>query len=105
MRRLRIRYLKMKKMSTPAKPASAPADEIMTVLTLARYLRCDKTTIYKLLKKKQIPAFRIGSGPISDWRFSAPPSMSGLRSTRSPTRRPPAAVNRNSANRQSAPPV
>jgi excisionase family DNA binding protein len=54
---------------TSAKRAPAPADEIMTVLTLARYLRCDKTTIYKLLKKKQIPAFRIGSGPISDWRF------------------------------------
>ena len=37
----------------------------MTVLTLARYLRCDKTTIYRLLKTKQIPAFKVGS----DWRF------------------------------------
>jgi len=41
----------------------------MTVPTLARYLRCAQITIYKLLKKKQIPAFRIGSGPSSDWRF------------------------------------
>jgi excisionase family DNA binding protein len=56
----------MKKISAPAKPAPAPADEIMTVASLARYLRCDKATIYRLQKKKQMPAFRLGS----DWRFS-----------------------------------
>jgi excisionase family DNA binding protein len=55
---------------TSAKPVPAPADEIMTVASLTRYLHCSQVTTYKLLKKKQIPAFRIGSGPSSDWRFS-----------------------------------
>jgi len=32
---------------------------------LARYLRCHPSTIYRLLKRGQIPAFKIGS----DWRF------------------------------------
>jgi excisionase family DNA binding protein len=32
---------------------------------LARYLRCHPSTIYRLLKGKEIPAFKIGS----DWRF------------------------------------
>jgi excisionase family DNA binding protein len=52
----------------PMKRASAnlKTDEIMTPASLARYLRCHKGTIYRLLKNKKIPAFRIGS----DWRFS-----------------------------------
>jgi excisionase family DNA binding protein len=55
----------MKRTSAPAKPAPALADEIMTVPTLAEFLHCHTFTIYRLLKKKQIPAFRFGS----DWRF------------------------------------
>jgi excisionase family DNA binding protein len=38
----------------------------MTVATLAHYLRCHTGTIYRLLKRTEIPAFKIGS----DWRFS-----------------------------------
>jgi excisionase family DNA binding protein len=45
--------------------AEAERDEIMTVTMLARYLRCHPSTIYRLLKSKRIPAFKIGS----DWRF------------------------------------
>lgn len=41
------------------------ATEIWTVSMLARYLRCHPSTIYRLLKRGQIPAFKIGS----DWRF------------------------------------
>jgi excisionase family DNA binding protein len=52
-----------------AKPVPAPADEIMTVPTLVDYLRCSQTMIYNLLKTKQIPAFKLGSGPSSEWRF------------------------------------
>lgn len=40
-----------------------------TVLTLeevATYLRVHPSTIYRLLKKKELPAFKIGS----DWRFN-----------------------------------
>jgi excisionase family DNA binding protein len=56
---------KMKRISAPAKPAAAPVDEIMTVSGLARHLHCHPGPIYRLLKTKQIPAFRIGS----DWCF------------------------------------
>jgi excisionase family DNA binding protein len=62
----RIRCLKMKRISAPAKPAPARADEIMTVPTLALYLHCHTGTVYRLLKQRKIPAFRVGS----DWRFS-----------------------------------
>jgi excisionase family DNA binding protein len=62
--------LRMKNISAPAKPAPAPGDEIMTVPTLVDYLRCSQRMIYKLLKNKQIPAFRLTSGFGSDWRFS-----------------------------------
>lgn len=48
------------------KAALAPTNEIMTVASLALYLRCHQSTIYRLLKAKKIPAFKIGS----DWRFS-----------------------------------
>jgi excisionase family DNA binding protein len=61
--------LGMKKISAPTKPAPARVDEIMTVPTLALYLRCSLTMIYGLLKTKQIPAFKLGSEPSSEWRF------------------------------------
>ena len=47
------------------KATLAPEDKIMTVESLAEFLRCDKSTIYRLLKNKKIPAFKAGS----DWRF------------------------------------
>jgi excisionase family DNA binding protein len=40
--------------------------EIMTLTELAEYLRVHQSTIYRQLKRREIPAFRIGS----DWRFS-----------------------------------
>jgi excisionase family DNA binding protein len=43
----------------------AGGNEIWTVTMLAGYLRCHPSTIYRLLKRGQIPAFKIGS----DWRF------------------------------------
>ncbi len=59
----------MKSISVPAaKTAAASADEIMTVSGIALYLHCHTSTVYRLLKKKQIPAFKIGS----DWRFFRP---------------------------------
>jgi excisionase family DNA binding protein len=39
---------------------------LMNVRELAEYLRCHPATIYKLLKKGKIPAFKVGS----DWRFN-----------------------------------
>lgn len=40
--------------------------KVMTVREVSVYLRVHPTTIYRLLKKNQIPAFKIGS----DWRFN-----------------------------------
>jgi excisionase family DNA binding protein len=39
---------------------------IMTVMELADYLRVHPTTIYRLLKLGQLPAFKVGS----EWRFT-----------------------------------
>jgi excisionase family DNA binding protein len=39
---------------------------ILTLGNVAEYLRVHPSTIYRLLKKKQLPAFKLGR----DWRFS-----------------------------------
>jgi excisionase family DNA binding protein len=41
-------------------------DEILTVTELAEYLRVHRTTIYRLLRARKLPAFKVGS----DWRFN-----------------------------------
>jgi excisionase family DNA binding protein len=41
------------------------APTILTVREVSEYLRVHPTTIYRLLRAKQIPGFRVGS----DWRF------------------------------------
>ena len=46
--------------------ANHKTEEIMTISALGRYLRCNRHTLYRLLKERKIPAFRVGS----DWRFS-----------------------------------
>ncbi|HLH78114.1 MAG TPA: helix-turn-helix domain-containing protein [Candidatus Binataceae bacterium] len=47
-----------------------PSDknEILTVKMLADYLRCHISTVYRLIKHRELPAFRLGS----DWRFYRP---------------------------------
>ena len=48
---------------------NAPPEESLldrfTAQELAVYLRVNRSTVYRLLKKKQLPGFRIGS----EWRF------------------------------------
>jgi excisionase family DNA binding protein len=39
---------------------------VLTVGELASYLRVHRSTVYRLLKKQQLPGFKIGS----DWRFN-----------------------------------
>ena len=41
-------------------------DNIMTVAELAKYLKVHPSTIYRLLRYRQLPAFKVGS----DWRFN-----------------------------------
>lgn len=43
-----------------------PDSAVMTVKEVAQYLRVHYSTIYRLLKRNELPAFRIGS----DWRFT-----------------------------------
>jgi excisionase family DNA binding protein len=38
---------------------------LLTTSQVARYLRVDKLTIYRLLAQNKIPAFRVGN----QWRF------------------------------------
>jgi excisionase family DNA binding protein len=40
--------------------------KVIKVAELAEYLRVHPTTLYRLLKKRQLPGFKIGS----DWRFN-----------------------------------
>lgn len=38
---------------------------VLTVQEVSRYLRVHPSTVYRMLKNNQLPAFRVGS----DWRF------------------------------------
>jgi excisionase family DNA binding protein len=40
--------------------------KVLTLEEVARYLRVHPSTVYRMLKKQQIPAFKVGS----DWRFN-----------------------------------
>ena len=41
--------------------------QVLTVLEVSEYLRVHPTTIYRLVRAKQIPAFRVGG----EWRFAS----------------------------------
>ena len=40
--------------------------EVLTLEEVADFLQIHPSTVYRLLKKQQIPAFKVGS----DWRFN-----------------------------------
>jgi len=40
-------------------------DNLLTTTQVARYLKVDKFTVYRLVSQKKIPAFRVGN----QWRF------------------------------------
>ena len=42
-------------------------DTILTVTEIADYLRVHRSTIYRLLARREIPAFKVGG----DWRLNA----------------------------------
>lgn len=46
-------------------PITPPPSPIMKIEELAEYLRIHPATIYRMLKRNAIPAFKIGT----DWRF------------------------------------
>ena len=41
--------------------------KVLTLQEVAKYLRVHPSTVYRLAKKGQIPAFKLGS----DWRFNS----------------------------------
>jgi excisionase family DNA binding protein len=43
-----------------------PATRILTVKEVANYLHVSRATIYQLVNRKELPAFKVGS----DWRFN-----------------------------------
>jgi len=46
--------------------AQSERASILTLENVAAYLRVHPSTIYRMLKRKQLPAFKIGR----DWRFN-----------------------------------
>jgi excisionase family DNA binding protein len=44
----------------------SPEAKVITISELSEYLRVHRSTLYRLLKKQQLPGFKIGS----DWRFN-----------------------------------
>jgi excisionase family DNA binding protein len=69
------------KKEVAAKPGVAPA--VMTVREVAAYLRVHPSTIYRFLKRGQIPGFRIDGGwrfhigSIDEWRSRLESGLSG----------------------------
>jgi len=56
----------MKGKSVAKTPHYAGPVRVMTVRDVSAYLKVHPTTVYRLLKHHQIPAFHVGS----DWRFN-----------------------------------
>jgi len=59
-------YKKNLEVSSMTKEFQAQPKTVMTIKELAAYLRLHQSTIYRLVKCGQLPAFKIGS----DWRFT-----------------------------------
>jgi excisionase family DNA binding protein len=55
----------MMKTDQPIPDSTIVMHSILTTQNVAEYLHVHPSTIYRLLKKNQLPAFRVGS----DWRF------------------------------------
>jgi excisionase family DNA binding protein len=52
--------------SREAAPMNKKDPQVMKVKEVAEYLKVHRSTIYRLLRRDAIPAFKIGS----DWRFN-----------------------------------
>jgi excisionase family DNA binding protein len=56
----------MKRKDDPEWPRHTELPKVMNVREVSAYLHVHRSTIYRLLRQSQIPAFHIGS----DWRFN-----------------------------------
>jgi excisionase family DNA binding protein len=50
----------------PRYGSNMPLNEVLTVSEVATFLRVNRSTVYKLIRRGELPAFKIGS----DWRFN-----------------------------------
>jgi excisionase family DNA binding protein len=50
----------------PDEPPKLESDDIMRLPEVCAYLRIHPTTAYRMLRRRELPAFKIGA----DWRFS-----------------------------------
>jgi excisionase family DNA binding protein len=60
------REFRMKRKDGAKTPPHTRPAKVMTIREVSAYLHVHPSTIYRLLKQNQIPAFHIGS----DWRFN-----------------------------------
>lgn len=56
----------MMKKTQPIHDSTIGMAPVLTVQNVAEYLHVHPSTIYRLVKKRQLPAFRVGN----DWRFN-----------------------------------
>lgn len=48
------------------KTAKIPMNEVLTLWEVADFLKIHRSTVYRLVKRGELPAFRVGT----DWRFN-----------------------------------
>jgi excisionase family DNA binding protein len=53
-------------MSKPARIASSFEWKVLTIPEVSLYLRVSRKTVYRMLQRKELPAFRLGG----DWRIN-----------------------------------
>jgi excisionase family DNA binding protein len=58
-------YIEMQSITNCYTSKLTMQENLLTVDQVARYLRVDKFTIYRLVTQRKIPAFRVGN----QWRF------------------------------------
>jgi excisionase family DNA binding protein len=58
-----------RRQAAPSRLSPQENSEVMTLQQVADYLSCHYTTAYKLVRRGELPSFRLGVGRISDWRF------------------------------------
>jgi excisionase family DNA binding protein len=57
-------------------------DEILTTHEAQGFLKISRSTLWKLTKQKQIPAYRVGEGKTSDLRYKKSELIAWLDSNR-----------------------
>ncbi len=60
----------IKKATQPAPLSDKVAAKVLTVSEACDYLNIAPATIYRMIKRKQFPAFRLTGGLAGDWRIN-----------------------------------